>query len=65
MIPDMQAIQANLALGLITEREAEELYFLVALVDRDYLQSALGSIQVNPEITESKTEMEFLDGNCP
>ncbi len=64
MIPDMQAIQANLALGLITEREAEELHFLIKLVDRDYRLSASESHGVNPKMTEPKAEIGFFDGNC-
>lgn len=65
MIPEMQAIQANLALGLITEREAEELCFLIELVNRDYRLSAPESRAINPKLAEPKTETEMPDGNCP
>ncbi len=63
MIPDMQAIQANLALGFITERQAEELYFLIELVDRDYRQSGSEPQGANPEMTQSNTE-KCKYGNC-
>lgn len=63
MIPEAQAIQENLALGLITEREAEELCFLVELVDRDYRQSASESRLVNLKMAEPKTETDAPDGN--
>ncbi|HRW65323.1 MAG TPA: hypothetical protein P5032_06175 [Candidatus Competibacter sp.] len=63
MIPEAQAIQENLALGLITEREAEELCFLVELVDRDYRQSASESRLVNLKMAEPKTETDVKDGN--
>lgn len=65
MIPEMQTIQANLVLGLITEREAEELCFLVELVDRDYRLSASEPYEVNRGMGEPEAEMEPLDGNCP
>lgn len=65
MIPEMRAIQENLALGLITEHEAEELCFLVNLVDRDYRRSASEFRVINPKMAEPKTETEMLDGNCP
>lgn len=58
MIPEIKAIQDRLAFGLITEREAEELYFLIKLVDRDYRLSAA----VNREMGEPEAEMEPLDG---
>ncbi|HRX60165.1 MAG TPA: hypothetical protein P5260_02970 [Candidatus Competibacter sp.] len=65
MIPEIKAIQDRLALGLITEREAKELCFLIELVSRDYLLSAPELHGVDPETTGSKAETKTLDGNCP
>lgn len=65
MIPEIKAIQDRLALGLITEREAKELCFLVELVSRDYLLSAPELHGVDPKTTGSKAETKTLDGNCP
>lgn len=52
MIPEINAIQDRLALGLITEHEAEELFFLIHLVDRDYRLSASKPSDVHPEMKD-------------
>lgn len=59
MIPELQTIQANVALGLITEREAEELCFLIKLVNRDYQLSASEPTGVDSEAAEPNTETEM------
>ncbi|HRW65319.1 MAG TPA: hypothetical protein P5032_06155 [Candidatus Competibacter sp.] len=56
MIPEINAIQDRLALGLITEHEAGALYFLIQLIDRDYRLSVSELSDANPEIKE-RTEL--------
>ncbi|NJM12422.1 MAG: hypothetical protein HC889_11555 [Synechococcaceae cyanobacterium SM1_2_3] len=48
----MQAIEKNLALGHITEREAKALFFLIETVARDYLLSTSGQAQPKSQMTE-------------